>query len=126
MEAGIKLHGKGEICGTQVRKYGLEEKAAHGRKLLFLSPPAVKHIFGDKSIKSYTDKALWRKGGPICKRAAELVRASNGKTSLDKAIRSFEKSLSMRPGGGDSGHDHMRQLIDECVDVLKKFHAAKP
>ena len=125
VEAGIRMHRKGEIAGTQVRKYGLQENLAHNRKLLYLSPPAVKHIFGDESIRSYTDPALWRKSGPICNRAAELVHAASGKTSLDKAITSFEKSLSMRPRGGDSGHDHMRQQIEECVEVLMKCRAGK-
>ena len=125
VEAGIRLHQEGKITGNQVRKYGLQESPAHGRKLLYLSPPAVKHIFGDESIRSYTDPALWCKNGPICKRAAELVHASNGKTSLDKTINFLEKSISMRPGGGDSGHDHMRQQIEECVEVLKKCRAGK-
>ena len=125
VEAGIRLHQAGKIAGTQVRVYGLQESPGHGRKLLYLSPPAVKHIFGDESIRSYTDPALWRKGGPICNRAAELVHAASGKTSLDKAISSLEKSLSMRPRGGDSGHDHMRQQIEECVEVLRKCRAGK-
>ena len=125
VEEGIRLHQKGKIAGSQVRKYGLQENLAHNRKLLYLSPPAVKHIFGDESITKYTDPALWRKSGPICKRAAELVHASSGKTSLDKAISSLENSLSMRPRGGDSGHDHMRQQIEECVEVLKKCRAGQ-
>ena len=120
VEAGIRMHRKGEIAGPQVRKYGLQENLAHNRKLLYLSPPAVKHIFGDESIKSYTDPALWRERGPICKKA-ELASAAD----IDKAIKCFEKSLSMRPRGGDSGHDHMRQQIEECVEVLKKCRAGK-
>ena len=125
VEEGIRLHQKGKIAGSQVRKYGLQENLAHNRKLLYLSPPAVKHIFGDEFIKNYTDPALWRKSGPICKRAAELMHASSGKTSLEKAISSLENSLSMRPRGGDSGHDHMRQQIEECVEVLKKCRAGQ-
>ena len=120
VEAGIRMHQEGKIAGTQVRKYGLQESPAHGRKLLYLSPPAVKHIFGDESIRSYTDPALWCKRGPICKKA-ELASAAG----IDKAIKSFEKSLSMRPRGGDSGHDHMRQQIEECVEVLRKCRAGK-
>jgi hypothetical protein len=95
VEAGIRMHQEGKIAGTQVRKYGLQENLAHNRKLLYLSPPAVKHIFGDESIERYT------------------------------AIKCFEKSLSMRPRGGDSGHDHMRQQIEECVEVLRKCRAGK-
>ena len=120
VEAGIRMHQEGKITGNKVRKYGLQESPAHGRKLLYLSPPAVKHIFGEESIRSYTDPALWCKRGPICKKA-ELASAAD----IDKAIKCFEKSLSMRPRRGDSGHDHMRQQIEECVEVLRKCRAGK-
>jgi len=71
IEAGIRLHSKGQLLATvQVRKYGLEEKVIrNGLKLLYLSDPAARAVFG---VQNYTDRSLWIKNGAIHRRAQRL------------------------------------------------------
>ena len=119
IESGIEKHGKGELSSSaEVDKYGLEEKVQRGgRKLLYLSKRAANQVFG---VKSYTDRNLWQKNGPIC------TKARNANLSkLDEAIKHFEVSLSNRPKGGDSGHDFMRERIEECVQELRQCRSER-
>ena len=71
-------------------------------------------------LRSYTDRNLWQKNRPIC------TKARNANLSkLDEAIKHFEVSLSNRPKGGDSGHDFMRERIEECVQELRQCRSER-
>jgi hypothetical protein len=112
----IENHRKGQLTASQVRTYGLEEKEQYGCKLLYLLPLAVKQIFdvnGRFGLKSYTDPKLWKDSGPIYDKAQRVDKAS-----LKMAIKSLKKSMALRPAGGNSGHDFMRERIEECVKAL--------
>ena len=112
IEADIKQHSQGKLAPAEGGKYGLQEKVlGNGRRLLYLSNSAARHLFG---VNSYTDAKLWRSDGPICRqaKAAQLPH-------VKKAIACFEKSLEKRTPGGDRGHDFMRERIVECVTALK-------
>ena len=113
IEAGIRLHGKGQLLtAAQVRKYGLREKVIHnGHKLLYLSDPAARAVLG---VASYTDRSLWIKNGAIHRRAQRLEVFK-----VEKAIKYFLESLQKRPAGGDSGHNFMRRLLQDCVVELE-------
>jgi hypothetical protein len=112
----IEKHREGQLTASQVRAYGLEEKEQYGRKLLYFLPWAVKQIFdvnGHFGVKKYTDPKLWGDSGPIYDKAQRVDMAS-----LKMAIKSLKDSLVKRPGGGNSGHDFMRERIEECVRAL--------
>jgi len=113
IEAGIRLHGKGQLLtAAQVRKYFLEEKVIHnGHKFLYLSDPAARAVFG---VPSYTDRSLWIKNGAIHRRAQNLEVIK-----VEKAIKYLRESLQKRPAGGDSGHDFMCRLLQDCVIELE-------
>jgi len=112
IEAGIKQHSQGKLAPAEVGKYGLQEKVlGNRRRLLYLSNPAARHLFG---VNSYTDAKLWHSDGPIC-RQAKAVQLPHVK----KAIACFERSLEKRTPGADRGHDFMRERIVECVTALK-------
>jgi hypothetical protein len=77
---------------------------------------AVKKIFDVKGrfgMKKYTDPKLWEDSGPIYDKTQRVDMAS-----LKKAIKSLKESLAKRPAGGNSGHDFMRERIEECVKAL--------
>jgi len=114
IEAGIRKHGNGQLAAGEVGRYGLQEKVHNGRKLLYLSRAAVRQVFECNVLSGYTDRQLWEEGGAIYRKAAaaELPK-------LDKAIGCLEKSLARRGGGGDAGHDFMRERIAVCVGALK-------
>jgi hypothetical protein len=113
IEAGIKMHSEGRLPSGRVGTYGLQEvQQRNGRPLLYLSKPAARKLFG---VKSYTDPKLWQKHGVICQRA-KTVPAEG----LRKAIDFLGQSLKRRGKGGDSGHDHMRALIQECLSNLEE------
>jgi hypothetical protein len=93
-----------------VLTYGLKEKEHNRHKLMYLLPLAVKQIFhvnGRFGVKSYTDPKLFGDSGPISDKAHRVDLAR-----LKKAIKSLKKSLAKR---GNSGHDFMRERIEECV-----------
>jgi hypothetical protein len=93
-----------------VRTYGLNEKEHNRHKLLYLLQLAVKQIFhvnGRFGVKSYTDPKMFGDSCPISDKARRVDLAR-----LKKAIKSLKKSLAKR---GNSGHDFMREGIEECV-----------
>ena len=114
--AGIKLQSEGRLPSAQVGMYGLQEvQQRNGRTLLYLSKPAARQLFG---VKSYTDAKLWQKHGVICQRAKTV--AAKDLSALTKAIDLLGQSLKKRRKRGDSGHDHMRALIQECLSTLEE------
>ena len=64
--------------------------------------------------QTYTDRSLWIKNGAIHRRAQRLEVFK-----VEKAIKYLLESLQKRPAGGDSGHDFMRRLLQDCVVELE-------
>jgi hypothetical protein len=121
IEAGINKHSEGirngsPLPGAELRKYGLQENAQYGQKLLYLSDAAVRQLFGPFKIRSYTDPLLWRSDGPICERAKTFELAN-----VQKAVDWLQKSLDKRQPGGNATHEHMRACIVGCVTALKQI-----
>ena len=121
---GIKKHRKGQLTASQVHNYGLQEKEQYcglkPMKLLYPLPCVVKQIFdvnGRFGVTSYTDPKLWGATGPICDKVSSV-----NPTCLKKAIESrLNPCKSPWKGAlqeGNSGHDFMRERIEECVKAL--------
>ena len=112
IEVGIRLYQQGQLP-TAVRPlstYGLEEKVMpNGNKVLFLSNPAARAVFG---VRSYTDRSLWKNG--VILRQAQSLEVSK----VQKAIQHFKYSLKQRRAGGNTGHNFMRSLLLDCVKEL--------
>ena len=104
--AGIKLQSDGRLPSAQVGMYGLQEvQQRNGRTLLYLSKPAARQLFG---VKSYAETRR------------NLSEGQEDLSALTKAIDFLGQSLKKRRKGGDSGHDHMRALIQECLSTLEE------
>mmetsp|Transcript_50047 Transcript_50047/g.73508 ORF Transcript_50047/g.73508 Transcript_50047/m.73508 type:complete len:421 (+) Transcript_50047:739-2001(+) len=116
IEAGIRLHKQRDLkvqTAAQLGQYGLEIQKKYNN--LCLSSLAAAHVFG-LGVQRYTDKLLWNKNGIILRKAKTLEL-----WKVEKAIEHFQVSLDKRTRGGNSGHNHMRVLIQNCVAELKSL-----
>ena len=112
IEAGIRLYQQGQLptAVKPLSAYGLEEKVMpDGNKVLFLSNPAARAVFG---VRSYTDPSLWKNG--VILRQAQSLEVKK----VQKAIQHFKRSLKKRRAGGNTGHTFMRSLLLDCVTEL--------
>jgi hypothetical protein len=130
VEAGVRLFGEGKLAKQDLAKYGLEKGL--NERLIQLSPAAVQSLFADpqkdKVNMRYPSRQLWGSNGPLARKARALQAQGLGQ-QREKALNELRKSLALREkeaakhGGGNAGHNHMIQCLQECCKAIEEAAA---
>jgi len=127
IEHGVELYEKGGLDRKSVKEYGLEESdkdlwrgrtKVAGKKLLYIHKEALRKVFGDTSIHSYQD--LWKVGGVVerAARRADSIARSSALQHLRESL-SVRKGQAQESGHADTGHQQMRDEMEECIARIK-------
>jgi hypothetical protein len=89
-----------------------------GKKLFYIHKEALRKVFGDASIHSYQD--LWKVGGVVesAARRADSIARSSALQHL-RASLSVRKGQAQESGHADTGHQQMRDEMEECVGRIE-------